>query len=248
MQRGCVGLVPFEFGAPGREDGLGRRDHVGRDVNAGNRSRRSHTLGGGAGDDAGAAGDVEHPLAGLEVRGTEGLGRHRDGDGRHEEALVQLSGRAGVVAVGGGGHLTSFRSRPDHWCVGGVTGAQLVVPSAVAVGGDSVDAAAAHLAEVQAASDDIAVRRVLGLDVLGDEAGAGRDRPDDLQVDGSFSDRAQLGAERVARTFELKSPQRGEQVEERVRCEQVVAGFEVAEAAMELRGERLDGGGVDGWG
>src|SRR4051812_46279959 len=84
-------------------------------------------------------------------------------------------------------------------------------PNRRAVRGDRLDAVAAHLAEVQPAGDDIAVGGVLGLDVLRDETAARRDSANDLDVDRSAGDRAQLGAERLARPFELEAPQRGEQ-------------------------------------
>src|SRR5215207_88252 len=140
----------------------------------------------------------------------------------------------------------AVRSGPDHRCLGGVAGSQLVVPTAVAVGGDGTDLAIAHLAHVQPAGDHVTVGCVLGLDVLGDKAGARRQGADHLDLDGTLGDGAQLLAERCTGSFHLEAPQRWQQVIERVGCKQVVARGEVAEAAMELGGERLCGSSVEG--
>ena len=61
----------------------------------------------------------------------------------------------------------SSRSGPEHRCLGGVAGTQLVVPAAVAAGGDGTDLSIAHLAHVQPAGDHVTVGCVLRLDVLG---------------------------------------------------------------------------------
>lgn len=64
-------------GRPGRPDALGRQP----------------------GDHAGAAGDDEQMLAGLQGSGVEQAGGDGRGDGGHDAALVVLGGLAGDAAV-----------------------------------------------------------------------------------------------------------------------------------------------------
>ena len=118
-------------------------------------------------------------------------------------------------------------------------GPQLGVPSAVAVRRDGDDLAVAHLADADPAGDHVTGGRVLGLDVLGHEAGVRRDGAYDVDVDRAFGDRPQLLAERLPGSFELEAPVRRQQVVEGVVGEQVAARREVTEAAVELGGQRI---------
>ena len=65
------------------------------------------------------------------------------------------------------------------------------------------------------------------------------DGPHDFDLCRPGRDRPQLRRERFARTLELESPHRRKQVEEGVRCEQVVTRFVLREASVELLAETL---------
>jgi hypothetical protein len=97
--------VPPYGGLGGCSRGSGDVDHVGGEIDAGDRARQPGGFGREPGDDAGTAGDVEDALAGLQTGGLEQASRHRRGDGRHEVALVVLSSSAGEVTIGDSAHL-----------------------------------------------------------------------------------------------------------------------------------------------
>ena len=126
-QRRGVGLVPL-MGAPPAGMARATASMSGADVDAGHRAGRADLLGGGPGDDPGAAGDVEHPLAGPERAVREELDRDGRGDRGHEEALVELGCGCRCIAVGRAGHGVSSRmslvgrlawvaSRPDPYAL-----------------------------------------------------------------------------------------------------------------------------------
>ena len=70
-ERGDVAVAELDVGT----DAAGDRQHRLVEVDTHDRAARS-TRGRGAGDDPGAAGDVEHPLPGRDTGGSQSIGAH----------------------------------------------------------------------------------------------------------------------------------------------------------------------------